>query len=256
MNVLLIGMKHCGKTTVGRALAERTNRRFADVDDLIRQTHERETGEDLTVREIFRRNGEAFFEEIEARAVRRFFLMVWNNRRRYGGYVVHFGVLIVVLGITWSTVFAVTDTVQVSPGSQTEIPGDYSVEFAGFTNESKGNHYAVGPDLNVYDSGGQYVYQATPRLDTYPRRGDTLRDPDIWGTTARDLYFIFNGARDGVIHLEVKYMPFVALIWWGSGIVVAGGLLALWPEIGGDKKDFDAGPNTGRPPDNDQEGDR
>lgn len=194
--------------------------------------------------EIYRTYRVTILHERDIGPARRFFLMIWNNRRRYGGYVVHFGVLIVVLGITWSTVFVVSDTVQVSPNGQSQIPGDYSVELVGFENESMGNHYSVGPNLNVYDSSGQYVYQATPRLDTYPRRDNTLRDPDIWGSTARDLYFIFNGARDGVVHLEVKYMPFVALIWWGSGIVVAGGLLALWPELGGDKNDFDSSVET------------
>lgn len=169
--------------------------------------------------------------------VKRFFLMVWNNRRRYGGYLVHFGVLIIVLGITWSTVFAVSDRVAVGPDTQASVPGEYTVELVDFTNETRGNHYSVGPTLNVYDRSGAMVYEATPHVDTYFRRDQTLRDPDIWGTTARDLYFIYNGVQDGVVHLEVKHMPLVALLWWGSGIVVAGGLLALWPTSRRDEED-------------------
>ncbi|MFB6114088.1 MAG: heme lyase CcmF/NrfE family subunit [Halodesulfurarchaeum sp.] len=183
--------------------------------------------------DVYRTYRVTVLHERDIGAVRRFFMMVWNNRRRYGGYIVHFGIIVIVLGITWSTVFAVSDTVAVGPDSRAEIPGGYSVELAGFQNESMGNHYSAGPNLDVYDSSGQFVYQATPRLDTYPRRDTTLRDPDIWGTTARDLYFIYNGVRNGMVQLEVKYLPFVSLLWWGSGIVVAGGLLALWPEIGG-----------------------
>ncbi|MFB6095196.1 MAG: heme lyase CcmF/NrfE family subunit, partial [Halodesulfurarchaeum sp.] len=52
----------------------------------------------------------------------RFLRMVWNNRRRYGGYVVHIGVLFIVVGITWSTVFAVSETVSVGPGERVAVP--------------------------------------------------------------------------------------------------------------------------------------
>ena len=70
MNVLLIGMKHCGKSTVGAALAARWACPFHDVDDWIEDTHERATGERLNVREIFKTHGEVYFGQVEARAVR------------------------------------------------------------------------------------------------------------------------------------------------------------------------------------------
>ncbi len=198
--------------------------------------------------DVYRTYRITVLHEREIGPIRRFGLMVWNNRRRYGGYIVHFGVLIIILGITWSTVFAVSDTVQVGPGDRAEIPGGYSAELVGFENESHGTHNSVGPVLDIYDRSGTIVYQATPTLDNYPVRDQTRSDPDIWGTTARDIYFIFNGVQNGIVHLEVKHMPFVALLWWGSGIVVAGGLLALWPQTRDEDEDRFGparGPQTG-----------
>ena len=74
MNVILIGMKHCGKTTLGSALAARWQCPFYDVDRMIEEYNERETGQPLTVREIFSKGGEDRFRELEAKAVCDLFL--------------------------------------------------------------------------------------------------------------------------------------------------------------------------------------
>lgn len=69
MNVVLIGMKHCGKSTLGAALARRWACPFHDVDEMIESTHACDTGGRLTVREIFARLGEAYFHKLEGQVV-------------------------------------------------------------------------------------------------------------------------------------------------------------------------------------------
>ncbi|MFB6266284.1 MAG: cytochrome c-type biogenesis CcmF C-terminal domain-containing protein, partial [Halodesulfurarchaeum sp.] len=128
--------------------------------------------------------------------------------------------------------FAVSETVSVGPGERVAVPGGYSIEVVGFHNETHATHVERGPVLAVYDGPGPAVYRATPAVDRYPSRNQTLRDPDIWSTTSRDVYFIFNGVRQGKAFIEVKFMPLVSFLWYGGGIVIVGGLLALWPEFG------------------------
>jgi shikimate kinase len=63
MNVVLIGFRGSGKTTVGKALAARLGREFIDCDEHIeRKTH-------LTIREIFERWGESHFRNLESEAI-------------------------------------------------------------------------------------------------------------------------------------------------------------------------------------------
>lgn len=69
MNVVLIGMKHCGKSTIGRALAARWKCPFYDVDEMIESTHACDTGRRQSVREIFSEFGEKYFHRIEGHAV-------------------------------------------------------------------------------------------------------------------------------------------------------------------------------------------
>ena len=64
-NIVLCGIKHCGKTTVGKAIAAILDIPFADTDDLI----VREDGKNRSVREIFSVEGEEFFRKMEAKVL-------------------------------------------------------------------------------------------------------------------------------------------------------------------------------------------
>ena len=63
MNVVLVGFRGAGKSTVGQLLAERMGREFIDCDTFIEnRTH-------LTIREIFERHGESHFRTLESEAI-------------------------------------------------------------------------------------------------------------------------------------------------------------------------------------------
>ena len=63
MNVVLIGFRGSGKTTIGKSIAERLKREFIDCDEWIeRQTH-------LSIREIFAQHGESHFRTLESQAI-------------------------------------------------------------------------------------------------------------------------------------------------------------------------------------------
>ncbi|HWR39414.1 MAG TPA: shikimate kinase [Patescibacteria group bacterium] len=64
-NVVLIGFMGTGKTSVGKMLAERLNRTFADVDKKIEQA------EQTSISEIFRSRGETEFRRIEREMIAR-----------------------------------------------------------------------------------------------------------------------------------------------------------------------------------------
>jgi len=79
MNVILIGMKHCGKSTLGAALAARWTCPFYDVDRMIEDYHTTETGQLLSVREVFSAGGEAHFHRLEAKAITDLYLRLDDN---------------------------------------------------------------------------------------------------------------------------------------------------------------------------------
>ena len=69
MKIVLTGMKHCGKSTIGKLLAHRWDCPFADTDVMLEKLFEENYGEKRSCREIFREHGEAFFRNLEAEVV-------------------------------------------------------------------------------------------------------------------------------------------------------------------------------------------
>jgi len=63
-NIVLIGMPGSGKTSIGKALAKKTGRKFADTDDLIVETR------GISIPEIFARDGEKIFRKLESEALK------------------------------------------------------------------------------------------------------------------------------------------------------------------------------------------
>ena len=64
MSIVLIGYRGCGKTTIGRRLADRLWQPFADTDEMI----VRKAGK--TIADIFEQHGEAHFRELETQSVK------------------------------------------------------------------------------------------------------------------------------------------------------------------------------------------
>jgi len=67
--IILIGMKACGKTTVGKLLARQIGMRFVELDNEVTRLHTLASGEDITFRELFTRHGERYFRGLESEAL-------------------------------------------------------------------------------------------------------------------------------------------------------------------------------------------
>ncbi len=68
-SIVLCGVKHCGKSTLGNLLADRFGILFFDTDKLLQKQHTVNTGEILSPREIFIQKGEEFFRKLEAQII-------------------------------------------------------------------------------------------------------------------------------------------------------------------------------------------
>ena len=67
--IMLGGVKHCGKSTLGKLLAELLGASFADTDTLLEKLYFEQSGEKASCREIFRQLGEENFRRLEADAI-------------------------------------------------------------------------------------------------------------------------------------------------------------------------------------------
>src|SRR5436305_12929005 len=70
MRIILIGMKGCGKTTIGTVLAEKLQVAFLDSDTEIERVHKGDRGEAISCRQIFKKYGEKYFHALDTRTLK------------------------------------------------------------------------------------------------------------------------------------------------------------------------------------------
>jgi shikimate kinase len=70
MRIIFVGMKGCGKTTLGKLLAEKLQIAFIDSDASIEKMHEQERGEAIPFREIFKKYGQKYFSALETKTLK------------------------------------------------------------------------------------------------------------------------------------------------------------------------------------------
>jgi cytochrome c-type biogenesis protein CcmF len=160
-------------------------------------------------------------------------LLTRRNTRRYGGYIIHFGIVVMFIGIAGGA-FNQAREMEMSYGDTLAI-GPYRLVCQSITQDSKPEYdtdYAV---LDVY-RGNKYVTQLAPEKRAYFAGTDHEQSSTIvalHSTAEADLYTVFEGRNPdtGRPIIKVFLNPLIAWIWIGVAIVVAGTFIALVPNL-------------------------
>ncbi len=155
--------------------------------------------------------------------------LVGKNRRRYGGYIVHLGVVLMAVGIVGSTFFKQETQASLAPG-QTLTLGGYTLEYVKLAEVPAQNHTKVLATVNVY-RGEQLLGVITPEKNYHRNQQEPTTEVAIRTTPAEDLYVILAGWEDGgtLASFKVVINPLVAWLWIGGVVLTAGTVFALWP---------------------------
>jgi cytochrome c-type biogenesis protein CcmF len=154
--------------------------------------------------------------------------LTMRNTRRYGGYVVHFGIVLIFIGISGQA-FNQDKQMEMVPGSRLEI-GPYSLVCQNFDLQTTRNYEAERGTIEVL-RGGKSLMMLYPERRFYPASQVTGTMVAIHSTPRADLYVVYAG-RDPttnrpVIHAYLN--PLVKWIWFGGLVVLLGTGLALLP---------------------------
>ncbi|MFQ5897610.1 MAG: heme lyase CcmF/NrfE family subunit [Candidatus Methylomirabilia bacterium] len=152
-----------------------------------------------------------------------------RNRRRYGGFIVHLGVVVLFVGIAGSAGYGRQLEQTLTPGETLEL-GHYRVRFEGLSAAEASSHFRVTGAFTLFNDTHQVARLETAKL-YYPRDQQPMAEVAIRSTWREDFYLVMTDfARDGT-SATVKAMvnPLVGWIWWGGGIITVGTLYALLP---------------------------
>ncbi len=160
-------------------------------------------------------------------------LLVRRNTRRYGGYIVHFGIVAMFIGIAGGA-FNQSHEQEMGFGDVLAM-GPYRLVCQSFTQDSKPEFDTEYALLDVY-KGQKKLTQLAPEKRIYFPNTDHAQPSTMvamHSTLASDLYVIYEG-RDADTDkpiIKVFLNPLMNWIWIGVLIVVAGTVLALVPSL-------------------------
>ena len=158
------------------------------------------------------------------------YLLIRRNTRRYGGYVIHIGVVIVVVGLAGAAFnrnvereLALHDKMMIGP---------YTLECARFTQDSNLNYNSEYAMLDVYENGKKQ-FQMSPEKRVYLASGQPQTMVAIHSVLSWDLYVVYEGTNPDTGQPIIKAFlnPLVSWIWAGVALIVFGTFIALVPSL-------------------------
>jgi cytochrome c-type biogenesis protein CcmF len=160
-------------------------------------------------------------------------LLTRRNTRRYGGYIIHFGIVVMFIGIAGGA-FNQEREMEMTTGSSFNI-GPYHLVCESMTQDSKAQYDTDFAILDVYRHG-KYVTQLAPEKRIYFAGTDHEQASTIvalHSTAQSDLYTVFEGTNPdtGLPIIKAHLNPLIAWIWIGVSIVVVGTFIALAPNM-------------------------
>lgn len=153
-----------------------------------------------------------------------------RNQRRYGGFVVHLGVVLIVLGIAGSMTYSVEREVTLKVGEELSV-GRYRVQFQGIKGSQQPTHYRVEAAFRVFNQDHD-LGVLSPALKFFPNQQSPVGRAMFRSTLVDDLYLILSGFSElerNQATLKVLVRPLLAWMWLGGAVIVLGTIVAIWP---------------------------
>jgi cytochrome c-type biogenesis protein CcmF len=153
-----------------------------------------------------------------------------RNQRRYGGLVVHLGVVLIVLGIAGSMAYSVEREATMSLKEHLNIDR-YLIQFEGLKGSQQPTHFRVEGWFRIFYRGEEWGV-LSPALKFFPNQQSPVGRAVHQSTISEDLYLILSGFSEldkNQATVKVLVRPLIVWIWIGGLVIVLGTLLAILP---------------------------
>ncbi len=156
--------------------------------------------------------------------------LVAKNNRRYGGYIIHIGVIVAFVGIVGSSFFKTEVKKSVREGQSFSI-GAYDLRYLGLSAFENAHMETATARIEV-SRGGSVVTEMAPAKLFYKREQQPATRVAIRSTPFADLYIVLAGLdQNGQATFEVFLTPLVFWLWAGGLLMAIGTVVVMWPNV-------------------------
>jgi len=157
------------------------------------------------------------------------YMLFERYRQRYGGYIVHLGLVMLAVGVIGSHFFQVQQDAVLKPGQEINIT-DHKLVYFGNIDTQYPDVEIVTAQLQVWRGGElqQYIYPGRQLYRSFADQPASLISITTYGLT--DLYvFLANWQGPSQATIRVFINPLVPLVWLGGLVMLLGGIICWWP---------------------------
>jgi cytochrome c-type biogenesis protein CcmF len=163
-------------------------------------------------------------------------LALWRlagrNRRRYGGYTIHLGVILMAVGVIGIEVYQTETQGTLRPGESMQLSG-YTMTFRQLDEFDVPDGRNVARAVVDIYRGDTFLAELYPRRDYYYQQQQPMTIPGVRSTMEDDVYVLLvdwqpisaNGAT-----FKLYHNPLVNWMWLGSMVFILGTMVAAWPD--------------------------
>ena len=159
------------------------------------------------------------------------FRLFRRNQRRYGGYIVHLGVVLMAVGIIGNSFYQVENQAALQVGETMSI-GPYVLRYEGLFERRGSNYTQVVGRLTVLRDG-EMIDVLEPTRNIYDKRPEQpTTEVAVRFGLREDLYVVLAGWEQGgqLASFKVYINPLMTWLWIGGLVLVLGALIAVWPQ--------------------------
>lgn len=166
-----------------------------------------------------------------------FFGMLGSNSAKYGGYIAHFAMSIILVGLIGSSMYVTEKTGYIAFDEETDtaesfVIDDYELRYTGNSVETmpNGDDVLYQVEFDVYRvSDGSYIGHADPSVQLVTSTQQTKLNASVIGFPTEDLFVVYRGVNEaGDLSMDVRVNPLVSFAWVGFGLLMLGTAIALF----------------------------
>ncbi len=165
-----------------------------------------------------------------------FVRLVARNRRRYGGYLVHAGVVMLFAAFA-GLAFKTEHDITLRAGETFEVRDPYNHQWRftsqGISTSKTLNRMTTGVGLEATRDGKPVGMIKTEKRQYFDSEDQPLFEPTtevgIHTTPQLDTYLVLAGVRGDAAEMRVTFNPLVVWVWIGGYVMAIGGLIVMWP---------------------------
>ncbi len=183
-----------------------------------------------TVASEFLRGGLVIARKNNSHLLYGMYMLTRRNMRRYGGYIVHIGAIVAVIGFAGAAFYQNTEQ-EMAFGDKMTL-GAYTLVCRSYTQDDKPNYSSEWAILDIYKNGKQ-IDTMYPEQRFYKASGQPATMVANRSTVMEDLYLVYTGKNpeNGRPIIKAHLNPLVWWIWAGAHLILVGTLIALVPNM-------------------------